>query len=102
MCYFSLPTVVASVDELIQELLDVIKSSESFYLCICLKIEKIDCETIHKKRSSLPKETWNLIADVAEAWYEKSIEREWTEVVSALKCMEKSREAHKLARRKGV
>ena len=98
---YSLSAVISSVDELIEELSGVINRVETYTLCICLKITFDDCETIHK-RPSLPSETWNLIADIANAWYETSSEHGWSEVVSALKCLGKSTEAYNLARRKGV
>ena len=103
MCaVYSFSAVIPSVDELKEELSCVINCAETYILCICLKMTIDDCETIHKNRTSLPSETWNLIADVANAWYKNSSEHGWSEVVSALKCLGKSTEAYNLARRKGV
>ena len=101
-CACSLPAVIPSVNELIEELKSVVNDAETYTLCLCLEMSPRDCKTIHKKRPNLPGVAWTLITDIATAWYEESDEHGWSEIVSALKCMGKLTEAHTLARRKEV
>ena len=99
-CACSLPAVIPSVNELIEELKSVVNDAETNILCLCLAMSFDDCNTIHEKRSNQPGVAWTLITDIATAWYEKSDEHGWNKVVSALKCMGKVTEAHNLAKRK--
>ena len=100
MCSLVSSAVILSVEELIEELPDI---TETDRLCdSCFKLGHNTCKTIHMERQRQPGLTWSLKADIATAWYDKSFERRWEEVVSALICIGKVRQAYDLATKKGV
>ena len=87
----------AVVKEVIEEFKSI---TDTFRLCYCLEVSLFDCKTIHNTWGK--EDTKNLIMDIANSWYQKSIEHLWEEIVTALICMQKISEANSLAKKKGI
>ena len=92
--YPSLPDI-PSVDKLIEMLPEI---AETMRLCHCLKVNHGRCNILEKENVSL----WQQKAAIANAWFEQTDQPKWEEVVQALKCMKKIKQASDLAKRVGI